>query len=127
MSTQRDELAELLADTEYPDMSPAWEDRADRSPVKYFSRKTADALIAAGYTRPRFIAPDTAGAELEALAVGSVVLAHWEDGSQPDYWTMRCVEGVASSAGFGVASGKNWTGMAGWGATLTLLHGGGAA
>lgn len=48
---ERDELAELLANEEYPNLSPAWKDRADRSPVKYYSRKRADALIAAGYRK----------------------------------------------------------------------------
>lgn len=69
------------------------------------------------------IAPTTVSSEeeLEELPVGSTVLAHWEDGSQPDYHMMRCREGGASSSGFGVAGGKHWTGMANWGATLTVL------
>lgn len=60
--------------------------------------------------------------ELDALPVGSVVLAHWENGSQPDYHAMKCRDGGASSSGFAVTSGKHWTGMASWGATLTVLH-----
>jgi hypothetical protein len=40
--------------------------------VKYFSRKLADAILAAGYSRPRTI---TSADELDALPVGSVVLS----------------------------------------------------
>lgn len=47
----RDELAELIANTEYPDLEPPWKAREDRSPVKYFSRKQADAILAAGYVK----------------------------------------------------------------------------
>lgn len=64
--------------------------------------------------------------ELDALPVGTVVLAHWEDHSQPDYHAMKCRDGGASSSGFGVSSGRHWTGMASWGATLTVLHFGGS-
>ena len=48
---ERDELAELLATTEYPHLDPPWKERGDRSPVKYYSRKKADAVIAAGYRK----------------------------------------------------------------------------
>ena len=64
----------------------------------------------------------TTAEELDALPVGSVVQAHWEDGSQADFLAMRCRDGGASSSGVGVYSGKYWTGMAEWGATLTLIH-----
>lgn len=59
---------------------------------------------------------------LASLPLGSVVKAHWEDGSQPDTLVMRCSDGGASTAGFGVAGGKYWTGMNGWGAKLTVLY-----
>ena len=60
--------------------------------------------------------------ELEALPVGSVVLAHWADGSMEDYQMMRCREGGASSGGgFGLAADSHWINMASWGATLTVL------
>jgi hypothetical protein len=71
MSTARDELAELIASAEYPNMNPPWAERKDRSPVKWYSRKYADVLIAAGYRKPCQI---TTVEELDALAVGSVVL-----------------------------------------------------
>lgn len=51
-NTERDELAELLANTRYPNLVPAWPERADRSPVKFLSRKEADAILSAGYRRP---------------------------------------------------------------------------
>lgn len=61
--------------------------------------------------------------ELDALAVGSVVAAHWPDGSQPDYQMMRCPEGAASAGGgFGVGGGSHWLNMASWGAELTVLY-----
>lgn len=69
--SDRDELAEMLANTRYPNLIPAWNDREDRSPVKYFSRKQADALIAAGYTKPRTI---TSVEELDALRFQAVIL-----------------------------------------------------
>lgn len=80
----------------------------------------ADDLIAAGWTKPRTRTVVT-GAELDDLLVGSVVRAHWPDGSHPDHQVMRCKDGGASSSGFAVASGAHWTGMATWGATLTVL------
>lgn len=66
----RDELAKLIADTKYPHLRPAWEEREDRSPVKYFSRKQADALIAAGYVKPRTV---TTVEELDALPAGTII------------------------------------------------------
>lgn len=61
--------------------------------------------------------------ELEALPVGSVVKAHWPDGSQPDYQATRCAEFQSASAGqYGVLGGRHWTGMAGWGAEITVLY-----
>ena len=59
--------------------------------------------------------------ELERLPIGSVVKAHWPDGSQPDYLAMRTSEGMASSGGAGVLGGKFWLGMASWGAELTII------
>lgn len=60
-------------------------------------------------------------AELEALPVGSVVRAHWPDGSQPDYLAMRGTSGAASTAGAGVFGGVHWLRLATWGAQLTVL------
>lgn len=70
MNTQRDELAELIANSEYPNMEPPWPARKDRSPVKWYSRKTADAVLAAGYRKPRII---TGPEDLRGLGCGSVV------------------------------------------------------
>jgi len=67
----RDDLAELIAVTEYPGMETPWKERADRSPVKYYSLKTADAILAAGYRKPRTV---TTAEELDALAFESVVI-----------------------------------------------------
>jgi len=69
--SERDELAELIATTKYKSLRPSWADREDLSPVKYFSRKQADAILAAGYRKPRTI---TTVEDLGALPVGSVVL-----------------------------------------------------
>lgn len=59
------------------------------------------------------------------MPIGSVVKAHWPDGSQPDYLAMRCADGSggssASTAGAGVFGGKHWRGLASWGAELTIL------
>lgn len=71
MSTQRDELAELIANAEYPNMEPPWSERKDRSPVKWYSRKYADAVIAAGWTKPRTV---TTVEELHGLPLGSVII-----------------------------------------------------
>ena len=68
---ERDELAELIANAEYPNMDPPWSERKDRSPVKWYSRKYADAVIADGWTKTRRI---TTAEELDALAFASVVL-----------------------------------------------------
>lgn len=70
MSGQRDELAELIANTENPTLAPAWPDRADLSPVKFYSRKTAEAILAAGWTKPRTI---TTVEELDALPEGTLI------------------------------------------------------
>lgn len=70
MSTQRDELAELIATAEYPNLDPPWAERKDRSPVKWYSRKYADVLIAAGYRKPRTIRTVE---ELDALDADSVL------------------------------------------------------
>ena len=67
----RDELAELIATTKYKSLRPSWAEREDRSPVKYFSRKQADAILAAGYSKPRTI---TTAEELKAEYEGLVVL-----------------------------------------------------
>jgi hypothetical protein len=61
--------------------------------------------------------------ELAELPVGSVVKAHWTDGSQPDYRVMRIEKDGGASTGQGsVAGGKWWTALAGWGAELTVLY-----
>lgn len=67
----RDELAELLAVTDHPHLQPPWKERADRSPVKFYSRKKADVLLAAGYRKTRTI---TTAEEMDALRFQSVVL-----------------------------------------------------
>ena len=72
MSEQRDELAELIANTECPRLVPPWPERDDRSPVKWYSRKTADAILAAGWTKPRTI---TTVEELDTLPIGSKVVS----------------------------------------------------
>lgn len=99
-NTQRDELARLIS-----------------------SRHTmgaVDAILAAGYRKPRTI---TTVEELDALPVGSVVLAHWADGSQSDYQVTRCPDGSgAASSRFSIAGGAIWLGMAEWGAELTVLY-----
>jgi hypothetical protein len=59
--------------------------------------------------------------ELERLPIGSVVKAHWPDGSQPDYLAMRGESGAASTAGAGIFGGQHWLGLASWGAELTIL------
>lgn len=82
MSDERDELAELIASAEYPNMNPPWAERKDRSPVKYYSRKYADVLIAAGYRKPRTI---TTVEELDALALDSVILDADDMTLQLDY------------------------------------------
>ena len=71
-NTERDELAEVLANARYSNLVPAWPLRADRSPVKFFSRKEADAVLAAGYTKPRTI---NTAAELDALPSGTKLFA----------------------------------------------------
>jgi hypothetical protein len=43
----RDELARLLSGYS----KEVWDKRSDRSPVKYYSRQSADRLIAAGYRK----------------------------------------------------------------------------
>ena len=49
--SERDELAELIATTKYKNLRPAWAERDELSPVKYFSLKQADAILAAGYRK----------------------------------------------------------------------------
>lgn len=49
--TERDELAELLAYMQYGPLTPPWSERGDLSPVKFFNRKYADALMKAGYRK----------------------------------------------------------------------------
>lgn len=70
----RDELAELIATTKYKNLKPAWAERDALSPVKYFSLKQADAVIAAGYSKPRTI---TTAEELDALREGAVISGDW--------------------------------------------------
>lgn len=60
--------------------------------------------------------------DLDSLPVGTVVLAHWADGSQPDMQIMRCHGGYSSQAGFAVSGGRHWTDMSEWGAVITVLH-----
>lgn len=59
---------------------------------------------------------------LAALPLGSVVKAHWEDGSQRDMLVMRSDNGSAASSGYAVAGMSYWTGMSCWGAKLTVLY-----
>lgn len=60
--------------------------------------------------------------DLEALPVGSVVKAHWADGSQEDYTVIRSDKGGAGSGSFGVMSGNDWIGIVWWGTEITLLY-----
>lgn len=112
MSTQRGELAQIVANTRVK----IWGVNEDE--LCEYDYDLADAILAAYTLKPRVIATVE---ELDTLPVGSVVLARWDDG-RPDYQMTRCASGGASSSGFGVASGKHWTVMANWGATLTVLH-----
>ena len=89
-STEREELAELIANTECPALDPPWKERAYRSPVKYFSLQTADALLAAGYRKPGIV---DSHAELEALGYEAVirdadghVLERWGGGDDELVW-----------------------------------------
>lgn len=61
---------------------------------------------------------------LNALPVGSVVLAHWEDGSQPDHQVVRSgrSEGGATASGWTLANERQWDAIVSWGAVLTVLH-----
>jgi len=110
----RDELAQLIASTadEFCML------RTGDIPIAT-DHAAADAILAAGYTKPRTI---TTVEELDALPEGSVVLAQWADKSQDDYQMMRCSEGAASvGGGYGLAGGSHWLEMADWGAELTVL------
>jgi len=81
----RDELALLLAVTRYPHIGEAWDERDERSPAKYFSFKEADAILAAGYSKPRTI---TTLEEVEALTDGSVLIDSHGDVAnlRDDFW-----------------------------------------
>ncbi|AIY01185.1 hypothetical protein ART_1586 [Arthrobacter sp. PAMC 25486] len=102
---------------------------ADRGYARYIARGlhslgytnsiVHQCCVDAEATKPRTI---TTVYELDVLPVRSVVLAHWVDGSQPDYTMMRCAEGGASSRGYGLADKRHWLGMANWGAVLTVLY-----
>lgn len=69
MSTERDELIQLL------------EDNGMQSP--YYHEAQADAIFAAGYHRPRAI---TTKAELESLEVGSIVRDELDDVFEKGVW-----------------------------------------
>lgn len=117
MSEQRDE--EL-----YAAIFPAIQSHFDHSSVLSDLEDAAWDVVNTleGYRTPRIIDADNAAEELGALPIRSVVLAHWEDGHQPDYTMMRCAEGGASSSGYGLADTRHWIGMANWGAILTVLY-----
>lgn len=59
--------------------------------------------------------------ELAALPVGSVVLAHWPDGRQPDHRVVRVSEGGAGVRGWTLAGPRHWKEMPEWGAELTIV------
>lgn len=87
---ERDELAEIIANAEYPNMEPPWCERKDRSPVKWYSRKYADKILAAGYRKPRTITTIQELATLKSDAVVRdsdcrVLELMWDDGGP--YWS----------------------------------------
>lgn len=61
--------------------------------------------------------------ELRNLPVGSLVCAHWADGSLPDHQVLRGgQDSGASSAGITIATDQEWAQLPTWGATFTALH-----
>lgn len=64
--------------------------------------------------------------ELDALPLGSLIHAHWPDGSQPDQHVFRCEDESGVSVGYCIiAGGRHWLDMIDWGAELTVLYMGG--
>lgn len=69
MSTERDELAVIIQRPEAIDGGPI-----SCGPGSVFASRTADAILAAGWSRPRVV---TTVEELDALPGGSIVAADW--------------------------------------------------
>lgn len=65
----------------------------------------------------------TTAEALNAPPVGSVVMAHWADGSQPDHYVVRTGSalGGAASGNWTLAGTLEWTALLTWGAELTLF------
>lgn len=61
--------------------------------------------------------------DLASLPPRTMVLAHWEDDSQPDYVAVRTVEvtGEATRPGFALLGTQEWGRLTAWGAVLTVL------
>lgn len=81
MSTERDELRGTLSNTvcNVSFYSERVQSHLLGSDMSRVLDKTADALLAAGYRKPQQV---TTAEELEALPVGSVVMAFNSDGDQ---------------------------------------------
>lgn len=59
--------------------------------------------------------------QLDALPLGAVVQAHWDDPERPDHVSMRGPDGDVANGGYSVAGGLRWRAMASWGATLIVV------
>lgn len=135
MSTETADIERMARDI-FSTASPAHEWETAQISRRRYSIFMAEQLTAMGYkpsivheccveaqaSKPRVL---TAKDDLAALPPGSVITAHWEDGSQPDFTAIHGdVPCSVSYEGYAILGGHYWDEMDGWGATLTLEHAG---